>query len=99
LILVFKQPVEIKIDTGDGLVETRRIIHNFAKTHAKLRKIAVELCKKLVDSHFNPLHGSLCTVTTDAVSLREYFTYHFNSTGSVPGQEEAILHEKYFIVQ
>jgi hypothetical protein len=43
----------------------------------------------------NPLHGSLSTVTTDALSLRECFTYHFNSTGCVPWQEEAILREKY----
>jgi len=96
---VFRQPVEIKIDIGDGVVETRRVIHNYAKTHTKLRKITVESCKKLVDSHFDPLHGSLCTVTTDALSLMECFMYHFNSTGCVPGQEEAILHEKYFIVQ
>jgi hypothetical protein len=91
---VFRQPFEIKIDIGDGEVETRHVIHNYAKIHSQLRKITVESCKKLVDSHFNPLYGSSCTVTTDALSLREYFLYHFNSTGYVPWQEEAILHEK-----
>jgi hypothetical protein len=54
LIVVFRQPVEIKIDIGDGVVETRRVIHNYMKTHAKLRKITVESYKKLVHSHFSP---------------------------------------------
>lgn len=83
---MFRQPVEIKIDIGD-VVETRIVIHNYAKTHTKLRKITVESCKKLVDSHFNPLHGTLCTVTTDALSLREYFTYHLTRLDVCPGRK------------